>query len=224
MKHLILIILSVIYTGCATIENPNGRFTSTPFSWKASSVEAFKQCMKDMTAPAKKGDPRMPRAEADRYCRNAATFGAPPSQGSPDQNPPQICGQNVRCPKGVPNGFPKFDGIPPLGVQYQIIDGAYYGVQPLGVGPLSGPLLIQPGPHLPATSGYHAELGIPGMVVGYAGDPATAGTPQNLATTDQVDELRGDLKVVVQQTGLHRKELLRRRAAEQAEAAEGDSK
>lgn len=177
MKMFIFAVLAICMgSGCASIENPNGRYTATPFSWKISTVAAYNRCMKGATAPAKAGNPPMPWVEADRYCRNAATFGAPPNPGSPDQQPPQICGQNVRCPEGVPDGYPKFDGVPPVGIGYQIINGQLYGIQPWGMSSAM-PYPASLGPHQYAGSAF---------TVGMTGDPVMNGYVQSAASVPPV--------------------------------------
>ncbi len=192
MKTFIFAVLATCVIGCGgSIENPNGTYTATLFSWKVSSVAAYDKCMAGATAPAKAGDPPMPWIEADRYCRNMATFGAPPNPGSPDQRPPQICGQNVRCPAGVPDGYPKFDGMPPVGIGYQMIGNEYYGIQPWGFSPTMP---------FPASLGSHQYNGS-AFIVGMTGDPVQNGYLRSAASVPPVvtqEQYNNDMRALTE--------------------------
>jgi hypothetical protein len=194
IKTIIGIVVAIVASGCFTHteETPNGTLSRTNFlifgSSKKTSKLEYGDCMKTMTSMVKDGQQTTPNSEADRYCRNAATFGAPPSMGSPDQFPPQICGQNVQCPEGVPNGVQKFNGMPMGGVPYNMVGGGYYGTTPYTS-------MYQPyGAYTPATGGYHAALFNRGALVGYPGDAATVGTSAHLVTRDRYDRDVSELK------------------------------
>lgn len=84
------------------------------------------------------------------------------------------------------------------------------------------PGIFQSGPYAPATGGYHSWFRYRGVAVGYPGDPATAGTPYQLATRQQVDQLEKDRDTLTRQTSLHREAIRRLRQA--TPTTEGESK
>jgi hypothetical protein len=170
IKNIIGIITALMLTNCwaHSVDTQNGSssgFTTFIGGYqKTSTTDQFDKCLERISSFQKNGKQTMTYAQAEMHCQHPTWWPTP-----------LICGQNVECPAGVPDGVQKFEGMP-MGGQYMMMNGGYYGTVPYNS-------INQPsGPHTPATGGYHSGLTQRGTVVGYAGDATYVGTPAHLVT------------------------------------------